>query len=145
MILKILPALAAVCAGIAVACQGAVNAGLSLRVGLGAALVVNTSVVLLGALLFLFSGGTPPTFFPAGTPWFLYMGGLGGFIFILVNTFVFPRIGAGPAVALAVLGQGIAALAIDHFGLFGVPRHHVSVSQVGGFVLIVVGVLFLKR
>ena len=143
--LKILPALAAVGAGMAVACQGAVNAGLSLRVGLGAALVVNTSVVLVGALLFLFSGGTPPTFFPAGAPWFLYLGGLGGFIFILVNTFVFPRIGAGPAVALVVLGQGLAALAIDQFGLFGIPRQNVSASQVGGFVLIAVGVLFLRR
>ena len=142
---KILLALAALCAGIAVACQGAVNAGLSLRTGLGAALVVNTSVVLLGAFCFLFASGSSATFFPSGTPWFLYLGGIGGFIFILVNAFVFPKIGAGPAVALAVLGQGIAALAIDHFGLFGIPRHPVSLSQIGGVLLIAVGVTLLKR
>lgn len=132
-------------AGFAVSCQGAVNAGLSLRVGLGAALVVNTVVVLLGTLVLLFAGGPPPTFFPPGTPWVLYLGGLGGFAFILVSAFVFPRLGVGPAMAVAVLGQGAAALAIDHFGWFGLPRHAVSWSQAAGFGLIALGVWLIKH
>jgi transporter family-2 protein len=143
--LKVLLWFAAVCAGIAVACQSAVNATLSSRISLGAALVVNTSVVLIGTILLLIAGGTPATFFPVEAPWYLYVGGIFGFMFILVNAFIFPRIGAGPAVALAVLGQAIAALAIDHFGLLDIPRHQVSARQIGGFVLIVIGVVLLRR
>lgn len=143
--MKLFVMLAVFGAGFAVSCQAAANAGLSQRVGLGAALVVNTSVVLLGTLILLFSRGAPPTFFPPGTPWMLYLGGLGGFAFILVSAFVFPRLGAGPAMALAALGQGAAALAIDHFGLFGLPRHAVSWSQAGGFGLIALGVWLIKH
>jgi transporter family-2 protein len=64
---------------------------------------------------------------------------------ILASAFVFPRIGAGPAVALMVLGQGAAALAIDHFGLMGLAREPVSLSRIGGFALIMIGITLLRR
>ena len=144
MTMNVLFAFAAAGAGVAAAFQGAANAGLSARAGLGAALVVNTSIVLIGTLVFFVASGSRATFFPAGTPWSLYIGGLCGFAIILVAAFVFPRIGAGPAVALMVLGQGAAALAIDHFGLMGLPREPMSLSRVGGFAFIVVGVALLR-
>ena len=143
--LRFLFSFAAVLAGAAIAFQGAANAGLSARTGLGAALVINTSVVLISAMVFLFAGGSSSPFFPPDTPWFLYIGGLCGFGFILASAFVFPKIGAAPSVALIVLGQGAAALAIDHFGLMGLTRQPVSASHIGGFVLIVSGVMLLKR
>jgi len=143
--MKLLFALAAVGAGIATALQAAANGGLATRAGLGAALVLNTCIVLAGALAFFVATGSRGTFFPPGTPWFYYIGGLCGFAVILAAAFVLPRIGAGTAVALMVLGQGIAALAIDHFGLLGVARQPVSPVRLGAFALIVVGVALLRR
>ena len=141
----ILYALAAAGAGFAASFQGAANSGLAARTGLGAALVVNTTLVLIGSLVFFFATGSHSAFFPAGTPWFLYIGGLCGFVFILANAFVFPKIGAASAVALVVLGQGAAALAIDHFGLMGLAHQPISSSRLAGLALIVAGVVLMRR
>jgi len=138
-------ALAALVAGAAASFQAAANAGLSARTGLGPALVINTTIVLLCTFVFFFATRSTAPFFPAGTPWSLYVGGFCGFTIILAAAFVFPRIGAGPAAALMVLGQGASALAIDHFGIMGLSREPVSLSRVGGFLLIVAGVALIKR
>jgi transporter family-2 protein len=137
---KILFALLAVVAGVATALQATANAGLAQRVGLGAALVVNTSIVLAGALAFFTAQGVHANFFPAGTSWALYIGGVCGFVVILCLAFVFPRIGAVWAIALVVLGQSVAALAIDHYGLLGMPKDPITIQRAGGLALIVLGV-----
>jgi transporter family-2 protein len=141
---KVLIGLIAVVAGVAAALQGAANAGLSSRIGLGAALVVNTSIVLLGALVFHVAEGPHGRFFPSGAPWSLYVGGVCGFVVVLSLAFVFPRIGAAFAIALVVLGQGAAALAIDHFGLFGMPTEPVTLARVAGLLLVGGGVALVR-
>ncbi|HVU28613.1 MAG TPA: DMT family transporter [Verrucomicrobiae bacterium] len=138
-------ALAAIAAGVATAFQSAANGGLSARTGLGPALVVNTSIVLFGAFVLFFTTRSTATFFPAGTPWSLYAGGFCGFTIILAAAFVFPKIGAGQATVLMVLGQSAAALAIDQFGLMGLSREPVSLSRIGGFMLIIAGVALSRR
>jgi bacterial/archaeal transporter family-2 protein len=141
---KILLGLIAVAAGVAAAVQAAANAGLSSRIGLAAALVVNTSIVLLGTLVFYFARGLQGSFFPSGTPWSLYVGGVCGFVIILSLAFVFPKIGAAVAIALVVLGQGAAALAIDHFGFFGMPKEPVTLVRVAGLLLVGGGVALMR-
>ncbi len=88
--------------------------------------------------------GPHANFHPAGTPWSLYIGGICGFVIILSLAFVFPKIGAALAVALVVLGQSAAALAIDHYGLMGMPRDPVSLSRIAGLALVVGGVALLR-
>jgi bacterial/archaeal transporter family-2 protein len=144
MTTKLLFGLIAAVAGVAAAFQAAANAGLSSRIGLGAALIVNTSIVLLGTLVFYFASGPRANFFPAGTPLSLYIGGLCGFVIILSLAFVFPRIGAAVAIALVVLGQGAAALAIDHFGLLGMPREPVTLARITGLLLVGGGVVLMR-
>jgi len=143
--MNLLLALVAITAGVATSIQSAANGGLSSRTGLGPALVVNTSIVLLCALVFFFTTRSSANFFPAGMPWSFYVGGFCGFAMILAAAFVFPRIGAGPATALMVLGQGAASLAIDHFGIMGLSREPVSLSRIGGFILVVAGVALIRR
>jgi transporter family-2 protein len=143
--MRFLFALAAVGAGVAATLQGAANAGLAAQTGLGAALVLNTTVVLFSSLTFFFASGSPAVFFPATAPWLFYIGGLCGFAVILAIAFVFPRIGAGPSIALMVFGQGAAALAIDHFGLMGLARQPISPSRIFGFALIIAGIALLRR
>jgi transporter family-2 protein len=141
---KILFAFIAIAAGIATSFQSAANAGLSSRIGLGAALVLNTLVVLLGTVIFYLCSGRDGPFFPSGTPWYLYVGGLCGFIVILSLAFVFPKIGAGVTIAILVLGQGAAALAIDHFGLLGMPKEPVTFARAAGMFLACSGVALMR-
>jgi transporter family-2 protein len=63
---------------------------------------------------------------------------------ILSLAFVYPKIGAALAVALLVLGQSAAALAIDHFGLMGMPSVPVTVSRVLGLALVAGGIALIR-
>ncbi len=144
MTTKLLFAAFAVCAGIAGSFQSAANAGLAQRIGLGAALVVNTSIVMVGALAFLLARGSHAGFYRVGVPWSLYVGGFCGFVVILTLAFVYPRIGAALAVALLVFGQSAAALAIDHYGLMGMPLVPVTPSRVAGLALVAGGIALIR-
>jgi transporter family-2 protein len=143
-------------AGGAVALQGSANSALAARTSLPNALVLNTLVVLAGTILYaawksLGPLATGPSLFsregvaPSGTPWSYYLGGLCGFTVIAVSAYAFPRLGVGVSVGLLVLGQGLAALALDHFGALGLPVTPFSATRLLGVVLLAAGVLLVRR
>ena len=142
--MDVLYAALAVLAGVAGTLQSAANAGLAQRVGLGAALVLNTTIVLAFSLVFFVARGPHTNFYPAGTPWSLYIGGVCGFMVVFTLAVVFPKIGAALAIALLVLGQSAAALAIDHYGLLGMPRDPVTLTRLAGLALVAGGVALLR-
>ena len=144
MTMKIVFAALAIAAGLAAAMQAAANAGLSKSAGLGPALVVNTGIVLIGAIGLWAALGAKATFFPAGASWTLYLGGLCGFVIIASLAFVFPKIGAAYAVALMVGGQCLAALLVDHFGLLGMPRDPLTMQRLIGVLLVAAGVVVTR-
>ncbi len=144
MTLKIVFAALAIAAGIAAALQAATNAGLSRSAGLGPALVVNTVIVLIGAMGLWAAMGARTTFFPADASWKLYLGGLFGFVIIASLALVFPKIGAAYAIALMVGGQCVAALVVDHFGLMGMPRDPLTVQRVIGVALVAAGAVVMR-
>src|SRR5438128_6797717 len=122
MTMNIAFAALAIAAGVAAAMQAATNAGLSKSTGLGSALVVNTVIVLIGTIGLWAAMGAKTIFFPPGTSWTLYLGGLFGFVIIASLTFIFPKIGAADAIALLGGGPCVAAPVVDHFGATGMPR-----------------------
>lgn len=137
-------------AGIAIAIQPAVNAGLAAKTGLPPALIINSIVVLIATILaYYYVVFTNPrqtmSFFPEATPWYLYLGGIGGFIVIITTAWVFPILGAGFALALLVLGQGVAALAIDHFGFLGMAVRTATPERLLGLLCMVAGVVLLRK
>src|SRR4051794_6818285 len=134
----------AISAGVAAAIQAATNAGLAKSTGLGPALIVNTVVVLIGAIGLWAALGAKMTFFPAGASWTLYLGGLFGFVIISSLAFVFPKIGAAYAVALMVGGQCLAALMVDAFGLMGMPREPLTIQRVVGVALVAAGAAVIQ-
>ena len=144
MTVKIGFAALAIAAGVAAATQAATNAGLSKAAGLGPALVINTVIVLIGAIGLWAAMGAKTTFFPAGTSWTLYLGGVSGFVIIASLAFVFPKVGAAYAVALMVGGQCITALIVDHFGLMGMPHDPLTAKRLIGVALVAAGTVVLS-
>ena len=142
--MKLLFVAFAVAAGVATSFQATTNAGLSKSAGLGPALVVNTVIVLIGAVGLWLATGAKTTFFPAGAAWTLYLGGLFGFIIIAAAAFVFPKLGAAWAVALMVFGQSVTALVIDHYGLMGMERAVMTPQRLIGVVLVTAGVAVFR-
>src|SRR5438046_9822920 len=116
--------------------QAATNAGLSKSAGLGPTLVVNTVIVLIGAIGLWAAMGAKTTFFPAGASWTLYLGGLFGFVIIASLAFVFPKVGAAHGVALLVCGQGGVAANVDPLWFVGHHRDATMTQRVNGYQLV---------
>ncbi len=139
--------LAVILAGGATALQAPTNARLMTAVGspINAAFVsfaVGTAVLGLMALMFQ----TRPDMVAAkGLPWYAWIGGVYGVIFVIAATWAVPRMGVATTIILMVAGQLIVSLVLDHFGAFGVPRQPISWSRVGGVALVIGGVLLARR
>ena len=101
------------------------------------------SAVTLTLVLWLASGART-TFVAPEAPWTLYVGGLCGFAILMAVTLSYPRLGAAWTIALVVLGQGIAALAVDHFGIMGMPRDPVTAMRLFGVGLVAAGVAVMR-
>jgi transporter family-2 protein len=75
-------------------------------------------------------------------------GYLGGFIvasYVTSITFLAPRLGVGNSIRLVVSGQIVAAVIIDHVGLFGVVVQRLTMGRAIGVVLMIIGVILARR
>lgn len=79
------------------------------------------------------------------SPWWLWIGGILGVIFVTSNIFLLPMIGAALTVVLALCGQMVIALIIDHFGWFGVPKHQINIQRIFGVILMVAGIFLIQH
>jgi bacterial/archaeal transporter family-2 protein len=81
----------------------------------------------------------------AAVPWWAWFAGVGGAIFLFSQPLVAPRLGTGTYQSLAVTAQVVAALVLDHFGLFGLPAHAASPLRLLGAAAMAVGVVCIAR
>lgn len=75
-------------------------------------------------------------------PWWIWIGGLLGVIYLTGNIILFPYLGSVQTVIIPVLGQIIMSMLIDNYGWFASPTHSLTVTRVIGAILVFVGVLF---
>jgi bacterial/archaeal transporter family-2 protein len=80
----------------------------------------------------------------AGAPWWAWTGGILGGVFILLSIVLLPHLGSATLIALIVAGQMLAAVALDHFGAFGLAQHPVSTARLIGAALIIAGVVLIR-
>jgi len=77
-------------------------------------------------------------------PWYAYLGGLpGAFTVILAAITVNSPLGLAGTLALALLGQILFSLWVDHFGLFGSLKRHITWHDIKVLGLIIIGSLFI--
>ncbi len=72
-------------------------------------------------------------------------GGLLGAIYIVAAIVLAPRLGAATLIVSVVCGQMLPSPVLDHFGWVGFAEHPVNPQRVIGAVLVVAGVILIRR
>lgn len=135
-------------AGMLGACQTAINghlgvilkssvkaAFISFLVGTIALILVN--IILRPKLQFM----TPTN---GKNPWWMWLGGLIGAIFVFGNAFLVPIIGTGLAVVIILVGQMTGSLLVDEFGLLDSKKNPISLIQIVGIIIMISGVALIR-
>lgn len=140
--------LVAVLMGTAIPLQTAANSRLGLAAGhpAWAALVsVTLTLLLLAAFVLLVRPGHVAALARAGLPWWTWVGGAFGLVYLLGLAALAPRLGTATLLSLTVLGQLLAAGVLEHFGWLGLPHHPLTPGRVLGLALVVAGVVLVRR
>jgi transporter family-2 protein len=140
--------LLALLAGATLPTQAAVNNRMAMAVGNPIiAALISFIVGTLSLLVYIFATGTPTTGLLAvrSAPPIAWIGGLIGAFFVASTVALVPRLGVAMTFSLVIAGQMVVTLIIDHFGLLGVPVREVSVLRVVGMMLIIAGVILIRR
>lgn len=79
------------------------------------------------------------------TPPVTWLAGSLGAFFVTTVVLVFPKLGPAVTFGLIVGGQMLMALALDHFKILVPEQHGINIWRIAGVVLIVAGVVILRR
>jgi transporter family-2 protein len=137
--------LAAIGLGVATTAQAGINAELARWVGgplraSSVSFVVGTLAIFAITLLFARSGEGSR---PGAAPWWAWLGGLGGALFIGAGTALAPRLGALNLFVAIILGQLVCSALFDRFGIL-FQRQDLTPGRLAGIVLVAAGVALVR-
>jgi bacterial/archaeal transporter family-2 protein len=75
--------------------------------------------------------------------WRAPLGGLLGAFAVVMGLLFVDKIGAGPFAGLTITANILMALAVGHFGLFGVERHNLNIWRILGRALMTGGIALI--
>ena len=134
-------------AGILVAFQPPVNSRLAARIGSWEASVAQTLVAIgflcllsIGVVLFGSLGGGGGT-----VPWWAYIGGPLGALYVIATLKAVPAIGASGVGAGSIVGGLVFGVAADALGMFGLPTEPVGLSRAIAVVGLIIGMALVLR
>lgn len=137
--------LIALCAGVALATQAAINSQLAHSL-IGQPLVAAFISFATGTIVLFFICWWKTDLFialqqiPKQPIWKIIGGPLGALV-VFTTIFLAPKMGITNMLFFIIIGQLITALVIDHFGLLGMTIRPVNIWQFAGFLIIAVGLL----
>ena len=131
--------------GLALPVQTSVNNKLRDKVGTpyNSSLVsfIISTVFLACLLLVTGQGFHLPMDQLAGEPFWVWLGGLCGVVFLTANVILLTKLGSAETVILPVLGQLLMGLLVDSLGLFRAQQIPLTPLRAGGAVLVLAGVV----
>lgn len=139
--------LLAVLAGAVVPFQSAINANLGRGLGhpLWATLAsLLVSILVLLPVILALRLPLPSLGFISKAPLWMWTGGAFGVCFISLALVLLPKLGASGFIALAMTGQILASLLLDHFGLFGLVERQLTAPRLLGVLMLIVGVALIQ-
>lgn len=140
--------LAAVVCGALLSTQPALNAMLGRAIGSPyGAVLVSILVAFLGSLAMAtaFGRGDLSRSSLASVPWWAFLGGLIGTVFVLGGILVAPVIGALAFFICLIAGQLLGATLADHLGAFGLEVRPITLQRLAGLALVLAGALIVQR
>jgi bacterial/archaeal transporter family-2 protein len=132
----------ALLSGALLAVQVGLNNGLRERMSqpISAALIsFATGTMALFAFALMLRPGWPKAPSLAGSPWWIWLGGVVGASYIMLTITFSSRLGAAGWLGVVVTGQILTSVLLDHYGLVGFARNPVSPWRVVGVVLLLAG------
>ncbi len=99
----------------------------------------------LVAGLFLRFGETSGFSQLAQAPWWAWVGGACGAIFLVSQPLAAPRLGAAVYIGITVTASAIASVLLDHFGVLGFQPHAAGLWRIVGTALMIAGVSLIAR
>ena len=132
--------------GACIAMQAAANG--SLRTNLGdpryAAFFSICGTIATAVLVMLaIRPAVPPATAFRSAPWWNWVGGPLGALFVLTGAALTPKLGSAAFIAAVVGGQLVCSLVLDHFGLMDLQRQELSAARFIGAAMVFVGVLLV--
>ena len=140
----------AVLAGIALAVQGPINArlrnDLDSPVTAGAfSFLVATAAMLAVLAIWQARRVAPRPHAPRRTmPWWGWAGGLIGATYVTTVPLLIGELGAAATIGLTVLGQQLASLPVDRYGLLRLPRRPLTRARKAGVAALLGGVAAIQ-
>lgn len=117
-----------------------VNGRLSADSGnIGSSVIIHGSGLLIVLLMLALS--RKKLTFRSDVSWYLYSGGFVGVLIILSNNAAFSALGVSLTLSLGLLGQTLASLLVDHYGLFGMAKHPFGMGRIVSLALIGAGIV----
>jgi len=141
-------ALGAVIAGCLNTVQSGANATLNktLQQPIFSALVVSGTNVIVYLLFAIFVGlSLPEASRVSQTPWWAWMGGALGAIYVLSMILFAERLGAAVFTGLTLTGAIVTSVILDHYGLVGFRQHEVSLLRIVGCFLMIGGLALISK
>ena len=81
----------------------------------------------------------------AEVPWYGWIGGLYGAIFVTIAAYAVPKIGVASLIMIGIAGQIVMSLWLDHVGALGLPREPINFGRIAGALLVLAGVILVRR
>ncbi|MDN4546818.1 MULTISPECIES: DMT family transporter [unclassified Pseudomonas] len=134
-------------AGAVVPFQSAINVNLGRGLGhpLWATLAsLMVSILVLLPIILALRLPLPSLTFISKAPLWMWAGGAFGVCFISLALVLLPKLGASGFMALALAGQVVASMLLDHFGWFGLVERHLTLPKVLGALLLIAGVVLIQ-
>jgi len=134
--------------GLAIPLQSALNNALQRQLGSGSLLAALVSFAVGTVILATVSGLTGQPFATLvqlpRIPWWQWLGGALGAVFVFGSTLLAPRIGMAAMISLIVAGQVLSSLAFDRFGWLGLPLRELSWIRLVGVLLLLAGAILVN-
>jgi len=125
--------------GVAIAAQAPMSSSISQNTGnLESIFIIHIGgAIAAGIPLLLMKGGDLRNI---GTvPVYALFGGVLGLLVVGSINYAIPRVGVAPTLGLTIMGQLLAGLLLDHFGLLGLPVKSITPTQITGAVILLLG------
>ncbi len=105
---------------------------------------IHASGAVLSGILLLARGGENIRDL-RGLSWWMFGVGIFGVILFVTINYTIPRIGALGGITLIIVGQLIAGMFIDHFGVLGVTARAVDAQRMLAVLLLLIGAYLMSR